>query len=82
MKIHIKDIKCGDLFWEKFVQFEALEDGQHAGTINLPGNPNADQWKVRAKLVGDTYHVIEFLTTEESAYGPHLDTENMYREFN
>ena len=76
MIINISDIKKEQVFWEKNHQFTATEDAFMLGTINLPNNPNAKQWKVEA-IRNEDNEEFDFMETEGAThYGPRLSSSN------
>lgn len=78
MKLQLKDIKKGQIFWDKWAQCESLEDAHESGVTDLPGRPVCKQWSMKGKVIEDGT-IINFLVTEGAEhYGPRLDTENMY----
>ncbi|NBP04387.1 MAG: hypothetical protein EBU90_30755 [Proteobacteria bacterium] len=75
--IEIKDIKKGDRFWEKWDEFEALQDGQFTGTVKWCDHEWREQWALFAKNV-KTGKTIAFVTTDGSPNNPELTTCNCY----
>ena len=77
MKVEIKNIKKGDWFWEKSLQFEAIENARHFVSKSA-ASPFGElsQWKVKAKCLTQSQPVVDFLITEGMEhYGPQLDTQ-------
>jgi len=70
MRIHIKDIKEGQHFWEKHLEFVALEDAFRQD----------EGWKVMGARVADPYgpYTYFFVKDNFEHYGPDLYTEQAY----
>jgi len=91
MRIHIKDIKKGDTFWEKTIKFVALEDTREAiADFSIPGHANPKQWflnaqaiSVRGQDVPEADQKPQRLLVTEGAehYGPSFYTECAYVGF-
>jgi len=78
MHIDIKNIKRGDTFWEKYLEFEAIEDAETiVGGIELCGK-RRDQHKVMAKAINSDQLVEFFVTEGAEHYGPQLYAQNQY----
>jgi len=71
MRINIKDIKKGQVFWEKWKRFVATSDPiQVESTFG-------EQWTIQGR--DKKGQLIDFTETEGySHYGPKLSTENEY----
>jgi hypothetical protein len=71
MRINIKDIKKGQVFWEKWKEFVATSDPiQVESTFG-------EQWTIQGR--DKKGQLIDFTETEGySHYGPKLSTENEY----
>jgi hypothetical protein len=71
MRIDIKDIKKGQVFWEKRKKFTAISDPVSNDS------PMGEQWRIKGQ--SPSGQVVDFLTTAGSEhYGPKLSTENEY----
>ena len=88
MQIHIKDIKKGDMFWEKTIQMVALEDAREKyADFSIPGCSNPRQWllnvqavRVKGREIPETERETRELLVTEGAehYGPKLYDECAY----
>jgi hypothetical protein len=78
MRLQIKDIKKGDIFWEKSRAFRALEDRRTLkGNMKIFGKL-CDQYEVKAECLTDGSDVNFLVTDGAEHYGPTLYTERQY----
>ena len=77
--IRIKDIKAGDMFWERNLHFQATENSR-TDPIEIHGTPT-NQYFVFGKCLNSkavwAKDPVQFMETEgEEGYGPKLRDES------
>ena len=81
MRLKIKDIKCGDIFWEKSRKFKAVSDVRRTIVLLGKNNDPHNQYSILGKEIKRKLaspNVVFSETEGLEHYGPKLSDSNNY----